>query len=358
MIEYRVLYYPNFSPASDWLRRVLMLSDSVIRIVPSDVKPDDSEDLLRLQETIPGCLSGIAPEEGDVAIEPGDEPRLRKAFALLGKKSKTRSRKITVTIARDGSLSIAGHVFLHDSKISEFIERELRNNKLSIESLRKLSPSERFIPVREEASNIILAGLASRIARRLGVDAITDQPMPFAVAALLGVGRLGPNDGTAEGALLSAIAMLTIPASVVRISAKEFREIRDSYTGIREAFKSLTAELAARHRLTRTGTPAEFARRVEAVARDFAREYREYRHSRYARQFRSWGPLSIGGVLSIPTAFVSPLAAAGLTTASVSFTLLQNYLSEPDRTPDGRVFHMLAGLRKDVIKRSGIRELV
>jgi len=36
-----------------------------------------------------------SPQEGDVAIEPGDEPRFRKAFALLGKKSKKSSRKIT-----------------------------------------------------------------------------------------------------------------------------------------------------------------------------------------------------------------------------------------------------------------------
>jgi len=292
MLEYQVLYYPDFSPASSWLRRVLMLSDNVIRIVPPDVKPNDSADLLRLQEDIPGCLTAIAPEKGDVAIEPDDKLRFNRAFELLGKKSKKAARTITITVDTNGSLSIAGHVFIHDSKISDFIEQELRTNKLSIESLRGLSPSENFMPVREEASDIILAGLASRIARRLGVDAITDQSMPFAVAALLGVGRSAANDGSAEGALLSAIAALMIPASVAKISAREFREIRDSYAGIRGAFKSLTAELASRHRLTRTGSPAEFATRIEAVVKEFDREYRQYRSSRYARRFRSWAPLS------------------------------------------------------------------
>src|SRR5215467_4127458 len=101
MLVYRVLYYPDFSPASDWLRRVLMLSDTVIRIVPSDVTPDDSEGLLRLQDAIPGCLIAEAPEEGDIAIEPGDEARLRKAFALLGKKAKKSSRTIKINIAPD-----------------------------------------------------------------------------------------------------------------------------------------------------------------------------------------------------------------------------------------------------------------
>jgi hypothetical protein len=357
MIKYRVLYYPDFSPSPIWLRRVLLLSDNVVRIVPSDVTPEDAEDLMRLQEVIPDCLTAIAPEDSDIAIEPGDEPRLRRAFKLLEKRSKKSARAIKVIISTDGSLSVAGHVFLHDSKLSNFVLQQLRANKLAIESLKGLSPSERFIPVRQEASSVILAGLASRIARRLGIDAITDQPLPFAVSALLGVPQRTTNDGSAEGALLSAIANLMIPASVARIAAKQYGEIRDSYAGVREAFKALTAELAARHRLGRTDSPAEFAQRVEAVAQDFAREYREYRASRYARRFKSWAPLCIGGVLSVPTAFVSPLSAAELATASFAFALLQNYLGEVDRT-NQRVFHMLAGLRKDVIQRSGIRELV
>jgi hypothetical protein len=359
MIKYRVLYYPDFSPSPEWLRRVLLLSDNVVRIVPSDVTPQDADDLLRLQDVIPDCLTAIAPEDSDIAIEPGDEPRLTRAFELLGKRSKKSARTIKVIISPDGSLSVAGHVFLHDSKLSKFVLQQLEANKLSIESLKGLSPSERFIPVRQEASNLILAGLASRIAGRLGIDAITDQPMPFAVSALLGVPpQRATDDGSAEGALLSAIANLMIPASVTRIPAKQYAAIRDSYAGVREAFKALTAELAVRHRLGRIDSPGEFAQRVEAVAQDFAREYREYRNSRYARRFKSWAPLCIGGVLSVPTAFVSPLSAAELATASFAFTLLQNYLGEVDRTSNQRVFHMLAGLRKDVIKRSGIRELV
>jgi hypothetical protein len=358
MIKYRVLYYPDFSPSPEWLRRVLLLSDNVVRIVPSDVTPEDAEDLRRLQDVIPDCLTAIAPEDSDIAIEPGDEPRLARAFELLGKRSKKSARTIEVIISTDGSLSVAGHVFLHDSKISNFVLHQLRANKLAIESLKGLSPSERFIPVRQEASSVILAGLASRIARRLGIDAITDQPMSFAVSALLGVPQRTTNDGSAEGALLSAMANLMIPTSVARIAAKQYGEIRGSYAGVREAFKALTAELALRHRLGRIDSPREFAQRVEAVAKDFAREYREYRNSRYARRFKSWAPLCVGGVLSVPTAFVSPLSAAGLATASFAFTLLQNYLGDVDRNSNQRVFHMLAGLRKDVIQRSGIRELV
>ena len=70
MNKYRVLYYPDFSPPPEWLRRVLLLSDNVVRIVPSDVTPEDAEDLRRLQDVIPDCLTAIAPEDSDIAIEP------------------------------------------------------------------------------------------------------------------------------------------------------------------------------------------------------------------------------------------------------------------------------------------------
>jgi hypothetical protein len=140
MVEYRVLYYPHFSPDSSWLRRVLLLSDQVIRIVPSDVKPDHPDNLRRLQDAIPGCLTAVAPDDADVAIEPGDRRRLRLAFELLGKRYKKDSSSIEITISRNGGLSVAGHVFLHDSKLSDFVVHHLRSNGLLIESFRELTP--------------------------------------------------------------------------------------------------------------------------------------------------------------------------------------------------------------------------
>jgi hypothetical protein len=203
-----------------------------------------------------------------------------------------------------------------------------------------------------------LAGLASRIASRLGVDAITDQPMPFAVAALRGIPQQTSDDGAAEGALLSAVATLMIPVSVAKIPPQRYLEIRESFAEIREAFKAVTTELAARHRLKRVEDAEEFGRRVDAVARDFARQYREYRKSRYARQIRSWAPMCLGNILLVPTAFVSPITAAGLTVASFAIQVIEKSLGGSDSAAGERVFHMLAGLRRDIVKHSGVRELV
>jgi hypothetical protein len=356
MLQYRVLYYPDFSPDSMWLRRVLMLTDEVIRIVPSDVKPDDSEDVLRLQDVIPQCLTSVPPHPADAAIEPGEQPRLKRAFELLRKRHTQKSREITLIIGPDGNMSVLGHVFLHESKLSDFVMRELKRNNLLMDPF----PQEgsRYIPVRRAASELILAGLASRMARRLGVDAITDDPTSFAFGALQGVPRHALDDGAAEGALLSAMAKLLIPASVSRISARRYQEIRNSYASIREAFKAITAELAARHRLGRVDNPEEFVSRVDSVSSAFASEYRAYRKSRYARRFRTWTPLCVGGLLSIPTAFVFPLTAAGLTTACVVFQVLDKCLGGVETSANRRVFNMLAGLRRDLIERSGVRQLV
>jgi len=131
MNDYTLLYYPNFHPNAGWLRRVLLLSDSVARIVPTDVNIVDPEGLRMLQDSIPGCLKTISPETRDVAIEMYNMPRLAKSFAILARSRKKRSRKeIRITIAKDGSISIAGHVFLHNAKISPKIHEQLDRNGL------------------------------------------------------------------------------------------------------------------------------------------------------------------------------------------------------------------------------------
>jgi hypothetical protein len=120
MPPYRVLYYPAFSPDSRWLRQVLMVTDGVTRIVPSDVEPEDSEDLLRLQEAIPGCLRRMPPGKSDVAIELEDQPRLDRVLRLLSQRKRKGTKQITIEISA-GKISVAGHVFIHKSKVSEFV---------------------------------------------------------------------------------------------------------------------------------------------------------------------------------------------------------------------------------------------
>jgi hypothetical protein len=145
MTAYNLLYYPDFEPNPAWLRRVLLLADSVTRIVPNDVRLKDSDDLLALQDSSPGCLDQISPEDRDITIESDRLPRLKKAFAFLGR-SKVRPPKgtVTISISRDGGVSVDGHVFLHNAKISPAIHDALLRNGLIMDGLGEISSQEVF----------------------------------------------------------------------------------------------------------------------------------------------------------------------------------------------------------------------
>jgi hypothetical protein len=356
MSEYALLYYPDFHPDSVWLRRVLLLSDSVTRIVPTDVELDDPDELHALQDSIPSCLRTISPEERDVSIEEQNLPRLTKAFAFLARSQRKGSkRKITMTISPGGSISIAGHVFLHPGKVSPVIQGELQRHGLILDGFGQGD----FLAVDEGASHLILSAIAENISRRTGFDTITDKPIPFALNSLnnLGVGDVGPTD--AEGALLSSLATVLIPVSVGSLEQNRYRLLRESYAPIRAAFKALTEELARINRLGRIEDPKALREQVEVATQDFVKQYQTFRKTRYARGFKGWAPLYIGGFLSMASVLVSPPIAVGIAGASLLTQVVQKKLEAPsDQAGRNRVFNMLAGLEKDIVKRSGVKQLI
>jgi hypothetical protein len=242
--------------------------------------------------------------------------------------------------------------------LSSFWNYELLAQHELIEPYGKDISSGRFILVPKEASEVILAGVASRMARRIGVDTITDRPVPFAFGASRDMPTRTVDDSGVEGALLSALATLMIPTSVLRVSPKRYRDIRESYSDIRATFKVITSELAAWNRLDRIQDPEKFADSIDSAALDFASQYRAYRRTRFARAFKAWAPLCVGGVLSVTAALVTPPIAAKLVTGTFALQLIDKFLSNTEPTPRHHVFHMLAGIRRDIIKSSGVRELV
>lgn len=331
-----------------------MLCDSITRIVPIDVDPDDPAELRTLQNSIPGSLRTIAPEDRDVAIERQDLLRLARAFALLSH-SRGRSRKKIEMRISNGSMSISGHVFLHGAKVSHAIHEELQRNRLILDGFGERG----FLVVAEAASHLILSAIAENISRRTGFDTITDQPIPFALNALNSLGVVAPGRSDAEGSLMSSLASVLIPAPVGSLEQSKYRVLRDSYAGIRGAFKELTAQLARINRLDRIQDPHALGEQVEVVTQEFVKEYQAFRKTRYARGFKSWAPLYVGGALSVVSALVAPPVAAGIAGASLAIQIIQKKLEGPsDQSRRERVFNMLSGLQKDIVKRSGIKRLI
>ena len=285
MNAYSLLYYPGFHPDAIWLRRVFLLADNLTRIVPIDVQTGDPDNLLALQDCIPGCLQSISPEAHDVAIEEHDMPRLAKAFAFLARSHPERLNKrveIKMVISQIGSLSVLGYVFLHHAKVSPAIHEELRRNKLIVDGFDGLL--EGFLVVDQNASNLILSSIAENISRRIGLDAITDEPIPFALNALNNLGvKQAIVSGAAEGALLSSLASVLIPLEVATLSPRDYRNLREAYGSMRMAFKELTAELTRINRLNRIEDPKFLRDQVKITATEFFKEYQAFRKSRYAR---------------------------------------------------------------------------
>ena len=360
MNAYSLLYYPGFHPNPIWLRRVLLLTDHLTRVVPTDVPTSDPEGLLALQEVVPECLRSISPVETDITIAYHEMPRLARAFAFLAaSRGEASKRRVEISISENGSISILGHVFLHHDKVSPKILEELRRNKLIIEGLDKYTGFGGFLVVDENASNLILSGMAENISRRMGLDAVTDKPISFALNSLnsLGVMRTAPSDG-AQGLLLSSLASVLIPLEVATLSPRDYRNLRDAYSSIRTTFKELTSQLTQINRLNRIDDPKHLRDHVKATARDFFEEYRDFRKSRYARGFKKWVPLYVRGLLSIVAA-VEPRIALGVAGASLGIQIVQRKLdSSTDQPRREHVFHMLAGMRKDIIRLSGVKQIV
>ncbi len=360
MSEYSLLYYPSFQPDPAWLKKVLLLADRVTRIVPTDVKPDDSDELQQLQSHIPDCLSSIAPQEDDIVLDSQKLPRLKKALAFLAQSNKSsRGREITVRLS-GGTMSVKGHAFLHASKISPEIEGELKENGLILEALQDQFSDRGFYVVNETASDLILCGIAEQISRRTGLDSITDKPIPFALGALngLNIEPQGAGNG-AEGLLLSSLAELLIPSEVAVLTADKYRELRDAYEPVRASFKELTAALSSINRLNKIGDPNELRNQVDQTAHAFLNEYEHFRKTRFAASFRKWVPFCVAGALSIATAAVDPKVAIAVAGISFAVQVIDKHV-QSRRVDNGRdkVFSMLTGLRNDVLDQSGILHII
>src|SRR5262245_49455340 len=61
-MKYRCISYPDFEPDHIWLRQILLFVDEVHRIVPDDLKLNDSDDLKRLMEQCDGAVQRCSPK--------------------------------------------------------------------------------------------------------------------------------------------------------------------------------------------------------------------------------------------------------------------------------------------------------
>lgn len=359
-MEYTVLYYPSFQPDVGWLRKILLLTDRVARVVPKDADTEDAVALLDLLKVVPEGLTNLAPNIHDISLDYLSMQRLSRAFAFIAANSRAQEEGFALTI-HNGSISVDGNAFLHQSKVSDEIGSLLEEHGLVRKELNQLAQDfglDHYLVVDERASNLLLSCIADRVARRHGLDAITDRPLDFGFNASDNLGLVSLPDNP-EGMLLEAIASISIPSEILEMNSKSYKEIRDSYAELRAAFKVLVAELSALNRLGRISDLAILNDRVVAVAGDFVAECEKWHRSRYSRRFKSWTPLCVGGLLSVAAAFVNPIAAGAIAAGSFAIQAVEKHITQRDAVDSrGRVYQMLVGMRHDIIEKSPIKNLV
>lgn len=360
----KILYYPHYQPTSKWLRSMLLLTDQIERIVPKDADPEDDDSIKELIQSIPGCLISRPPEQYDIDFDHLTLDRLRCAFRIIKQQVDTaKEGRVEIVIGPAGSISIDGHTFLHRAKMAPQVRELLEDEGLLLPFLEDYAESigaEKYLPVPSEASNLVLSCIADRIARREGLDTATDENLPFATSTLNSLQvSVGAPAGSVEGALLSAVAAISIPEEISNLRIADYSELRESYTSIRNAFQSYITEISAINRLYRIEDPRVFAQRIASVAEQIEKESSTYKKSKFSRRFKSWAPFSVGSILSVGAAMADPAFGLAFVAGSVTVGLVAKVFIEDRPSIDTPVAcRLLADLRSDILKKATVNALV
>lgn len=360
--HYRVLYYPHFQPQPKWLLSMLLFADQIDRIVPEDADPNDPDIIKELIQEIPGSLVSKPPRTADIEFDTLTFQRLKQAFRHIRTRS-FRGTEIQLRVGQGGTLEIDGHVFLHHAKVAPQVRELLIEEGMLLPCLEEMARNTGvpdYYPVPERASNLILSCIADRIARREGMDTVTDEELDFAMTTMDSCRvAIGHPQGSIEGALLSAIAKVGIPREVETLSVRTYKDLRESYAGIREAFKEYVTNISALNRLQRVEDRDVLSERIEDIAERIKRECDAYTKSQFARQFKEWVPFALCSVLSIGATVADPAFGLTFAAGTVSLELLKKVFIEHRRdmnTPEA--CRLLAGLRKEILKRATIASLM
>lgn len=362
--HYRVLYYPHFQPHPRWLLSMLLLTDQINRIVPEDANPKDPDLIKELIQEIPGGFVSKSPETADIEFDRLTLQRLKQAFRFIREQSfADRNRKIQLLIGRNGRLEIDGHVFLHQGKVAPRVRELLIEEGMLLPSLEEITRStgaENCHPVPERASNIVLSCIADRIARREGLDTVTDKELDFATTTMNSCRvAIGRPQGSAEGALLSAIAKVAIPHEIETLSIRTYKDLRESYSGIREAFKEYVTNISALNRLGRIEDSNVLTERIIDIAEKIKRESDAHTKLKFGRQFKEWVPFVVCSMMSIGAAIADPAFGLTFAAGTVSLGLMKKVFIERGRNIDtSEPCRLLGSMRKEILKRATIDALV
>lgn len=296
-MKYRCISYPAFEPNHTWLRQVLLFVDEVHRIVPAMEKLDDSDDLKRLMEYCEDAVLRCAPEHY-VEIPPQLAGLFGKALDQPKFRRTAEKKTMKILVGPTGSVEVMEWEFLHIEKIGRRVRHELESRGM----FRKSPVDTNWKLVPRGAGGLVLSMLADQIARDKGFDAITDQPMAFALNSLHECGDRA--SAIAEGVIASAVATVHVPRDISLLPAKEYAELRRRHSDVRGEFARMVRELKDGHRLDRIASPAEYRSRLDEIVEDVGEQVRKFRGSKAATKINDWVPMLLTSIVPVAATFV------------------------------------------------------
>lgn len=295
-MKYKCVSYPAFEPEHTWLRQMLLFVDEIHRIVPAHEKLDDSDDLKRLMQHCPGAIRRCPPQNY-VEVSPTLASLFGKALDQPKFRRKADARKLIITIGPGGELEVEGWELLHVEKIGSCVREELEGRGM----LRNLIGDSRWLSVPRGVAGLVLAMLADSIAGSNGFDAVTDQPLAFALAGLYGCSS--GSSAHVEGIVASAVATAHVPKHIALLSAKEYAELRKQHAEVRYEFATMVRELKDATRLDRIAHPAEFRARIDEITERVGNEMVKFRQSRTASKVNDWGPFLLTTLVPVAATY-------------------------------------------------------
>jgi hypothetical protein len=292
-LTYRCVSYPAFEPDHEWLRKILLFVDEIYRIMPGHEASSDSDRLKQLIEATCGAIRVCEPAP---YIEITDAAAKNFGTALDQPRFLEIARSKTLTfVLKEGTKEVLDWEFLHVEKIGSHVRTELKKRNM----LRPSLGEEHWEIVPRGVGSLVVGMLADRVAERNGLDAITDQPLAF---ALNGLNQCCAEDSARiEGVIASSVASVHVPKSISLLSTKEYVELRKAHEQVRAEFARMVRELKQTQRISAKLEPNVFKERINGIVGHVEIEMQRFRTSKEASKFNDWVPFSI--------ASLAPLAA-------------------------------------------------
>lgn len=312
-LTYRCVCYPDFEPNHTWLRQMLLFVDEIHRIVPKHYSLDDSDNLKSLIELTgnaiqicePSPYIEITDSQASTFGRALDQPRFTRV---------AQSKKMVYIIRPGGEQEVRDWEFLHVKKIGHGVWQELVNRKMLRDS-----QNDHWQLVPRGVGSLVVGMLADKAAARLGFDAVTDQPLAFALNSL---NQCSDKQGQCiEGIIASTVASVYVPRDIALLTTKQYVELRKRHSKVRSEFAKMIRDLKEVQRMSADMSPADFRDRLDGIIEHVGSEVKRFRDSKAASKFNEWVPFALTSLFPIAaTLTLGPLpgVAAGVFSFSVN----------------------------------------